>query len=74
MGPILETTAIKKDFQGIPFTINYANSFKPYCWTDIDGQVQGMFEKALKVATSVLNLTLVMQETRLENRNIWSKK
>ena len=74
VGPILETTAIKKDFQGIPFKINYANRFKPYCWTDEDGKVQGMFEKALKIASSVLNLTLVMQETRIENRNIWSKK
>ena len=41
---------------------------------DENGKVQGTFGKAVQIAASLLNLTLVFQEAKLENRNIWSKR
>ena len=47
---------------------------KPACWMEPDGSVHGLFKDALEVAACHLNLTLNIQKTLQENRNIWFKK
>ena len=74
LGELLKATKERNDFQGLSLTANYGDSFKPYCWTDKSGIVHGIQRKALEVASRYLNLSLVIQDTKPENKNIWAKK
>ena len=58
----------------MPIKVNYVDDHRPYCWKDENGKVHGTFRKAIEIAASFLNLTLVIKETMPENRNIWSKR
>ena len=83
MGPIDNLDAIediikkvkKRDnFKGIPFKVNFAERAIPYCYKNKDGKIEGIFNDAIKIVAEHLNLSLVYQESRPENKNIYSVK
>jgi hypothetical protein len=56
-------TRIKKDFNGLDFKVNFGD-FPPYCIIEDPElpKISGAMYDALKVATSHLNLTLIIQK------------
>ena len=69
---IQHSTKERHDFNGVPIITNYGH-WPPYCIVEESG-VHGKLIDALQIATHYLNLTLVLQETKPENVNIWDKK
>ena len=67
----------KNDFHGLPLVVNYAH-YPPYCIVKKQAngtdKVSGLFIDTLQIATQYLNLTLVLQKPKAENRNIWFKR
>ena len=69
----MEMAKKRKNFQGMPFYINYA-AFAPYCIIDENGKVTGLIPEIMGVAAKRLNLTLITKPSRPENNNIWHKR
>ena len=64
------------NFQGLNLKTNYDIN-PPYCIVEsINGKVQvkGLFMDVLEIAAKYLNLTLVIQHPKPQNKGIWSKK
>ena len=70
--PIIKSTKARQDFKGLQLTANFGH-FSPYCIVE-NNQVSGVFKKILNIISSSLNLTLVLQEAKPENQNIWAKR
>ena len=70
--PIIESTKARQDFKGLRLLANYGQ-FSPYCNVE-NNQVGGVFKNILKIISNSLNLTLVLQEPKPENQNIWAKR
>ena len=71
---IIKKVNERDNFIGIPFTVNFAERAIPYCYKNKEGEIEGIFNDAIKIVAEHLNLTLVYQETRPENKNIYSVK
>ena len=71
---IIKMVKKRDKFNGITFTVNFEERAIPYCYKTKDGEIKGIFNDAIKILTEHLNLSLVYQETRHENRNIYSSK
>ena len=71
---IIQGTKKRMDFEGTTLIANYGNNVAPYCFVEQDGSISGIFPDALKTAASFMNLTLIFQEPKKKNINIWHKK
>ena len=71
---IQESVKTKADFEGAPILANFVESFLPYCYLDNFGDLVGMFPDTLRIAANYLNLTLIFQETKEENTDIWASR
>ena len=82
MGPIetanideaLEDVTNRKDFGGIEFTANFADSYFPYSFINDYGDLSGIFYDVLNIASKTLNVTLKYQDPQPHNYKTWSKK
>ena len=70
---ILKVIDEEQNFNGLKITANFAN-FPPYCSFDKMGNPTGLMYDILKVVANDLNLTVELQETKPENKDIWYKK
>ena len=62
------------DFNGIPFKANYIEDYPPYCYTDKDNKLKGIMPDIMREAALLMNITLLFQAPKDNNKNIWSKK
>ena len=71
---IQESVKNNEDFEGAPIIANFVESFLPYCYLDNFGDLVGMYPDTLRIAANYLNLTLIFQETKEENTDIWASR
>ena len=71
---IQESVKSKDNFEGAPFLANFVRNFPPYCYLDNVGDLVGMYPDALRIAANYLNLTLIYQQTKPENTDIWASR
>ena len=62
------------DFNGIPFKANYVVDYPPYCYIDKDHKLKGIMPDIMREAALLMNITLLFQAPKDNNKNIWSKK
>ena len=62
------------DFNGIPFKANYIVDYPPYCYIDKDHKLKGIMPDIMREAALLMNITLLFQAPKDNNKNIWSKK
>ena len=71
---MLSSTKINIDFQGLNILASYA-SFPPYCIIDSSNEkIKGVFIESLQIAAQYLNLTLILQQPKPQNKATWFKK
>ena len=82
MGPIetanindaLKDVVNNKDFRGIEFKVNFADSYFPYSFLTDNGGLSGMLYDVLNIASKTLNVSLKYQDPQPHNFDIWSKR
>ena len=73
IGEVLETIDERHNFNGLRISANFA-SFPPFCEIDERGNPIGLMHDILKLVAKELNLTLEIQATKSENKDIWFRK
>lgn len=73
IGEVLEAIEGRHNFNGLGISANFA-SFPPFCAIDERGNPIGLMHDILKIVAKELNLTLQIQETKTENKDIWFRK
>ena len=64
----------KKDFGGIEFKANFADSYFPYSFLDVNEGLSGILYDVLNIASKTLNVSLKYQDPQPHNFDIWSKR
>ena len=59
---------------GIPFLVNYAETYPPLSYADESGKLTGMLFEMLNVAAKNVNVTLIYKYPKDHNVDIWSEK
>ena len=64
----------REDFMGIPFKVNYAETYPPYVYADEDGNLKGIFYEIMNIAAKHVNVSLIYKYPKEHNVDIWSSR